>query len=96
MARYAYLYVSHTHFYNCSPPPYYLTTAVLNDCYSEVTAYMALAYSYWASFHDVYGCLRHAHYFYWASFHDAYGCKNITPINPLITRRILKLRFCNN
>ena len=35
--------------------------AVLNDCYSEVTAYTALAYSYWASFHDTYGCLHHAH-----------------------------------
>ena len=30
-------------------------------CYSEVTAYTVLAYSYWASFHDTYGCLRHAH-----------------------------------
>ena len=38
-----------------------LTTAVLNDCYSEVTTYSVLAYSYWASFHDVYECLRHAH-----------------------------------
>ena len=26
--------------------PYYLTTAVLNDCYSGVTAYIVLAYSY--------------------------------------------------
>ena len=25
---------------------YYLTTPVLNDCYSEVMAYIALAYSY--------------------------------------------------
>ena len=32
-----------------------LTTAVLNDCYSEVTTYTVLAYSYWASFHDAYG-----------------------------------------
>ena len=31
-----------------------LTIAVLNDCYSEVTAYAVLAYSYWDSFHDVY------------------------------------------
>ena len=58
MARYAYVYVNHTHIYNYSPLRYYLTTAVLNDCYSEVTAYTALAYSYWASFHDAYGCLR--------------------------------------
>ena len=36
----------------------YLTTAVLNDCYSEVTAYTGLAYS---SFHDTHGCLGHAH-----------------------------------
>ena len=33
-----------------SAPSCYFTTAVLNDCYSEVTAYTALAYSYWASF----------------------------------------------
>ena len=39
----------------------YFTKAALNDCYSEVTAYTALAYSYWASFHDTYGCLHHAH-----------------------------------
>ena len=34
---------------------------VLNDCYSEVTAYTALCYSYWASFHNAYGCLRYAY-----------------------------------
>ena len=63
MARYTYVYINHTHLYNCTcnPPPYYLTTAVLNDCYSEVTAYTALAYSYWASFHNAYGCLRQAY-----------------------------------
>ena len=27
-------------------------------------AYTAIAYSYWASFHDAYICLRHAHYRY--------------------------------
>ena len=27
-------------------------------------AYTALAYSYWTSFHDAYGCLCHAHYRY--------------------------------
>ena len=32
----------------------YFTTAVLNECYSEVMAYTALAYSCWASFHDAY------------------------------------------
>ena len=41
--------------------PCYLTTVVLNDCYSEVTAYTALVYSYWASFHDIYGDLHHTH-----------------------------------
>ena len=35
--------------YNRSPLPYYLTTAVLNDYYSEIMAYTALAYSYWAA-----------------------------------------------
>ena len=39
----------------------YISTAVLNDCYNEVTAYTVLTYSYWASVHDVYECLRHAH-----------------------------------
>ena len=33
----------------------------LQLCYSEVTAYTALAYSYWAGFHDAYVCLCHAH-----------------------------------
>ena len=61
MARYAYIYVNHTHLYNWSAPLSYLTTAVLNDCYSEVTAYIALAYSYLASFHDGYAWLCHAH-----------------------------------
>ena len=42
----------------------YFTTAVLNDCYNEAMAYTALAYSYWASFHDTYICLHHAHYGY--------------------------------
>ena len=39
------LYINHAYFYNLSTPPCYLTTAVLNDCYSEVTANTALAYS---------------------------------------------------
>ena len=42
----------------------YLTAAVQNDSYSEVTVYTAPAYSYRASFHDVYRCLCHAHYRY--------------------------------
>ena len=46
MARYVYVYVNHTHLDNWSAPSCYFTTAVLNDCYSEVTAYTALAYSY--------------------------------------------------
>ena len=46
MARYAYIYANHTHLDNWSAPLCYFTTAILNDCYSEVTAYTALAYSY--------------------------------------------------
>ena len=46
MARYAYFYVYHTHLDNWSAPSYYFTTAVLNDCYSELMAYTALAYFY--------------------------------------------------
>ena len=38
-----------------------LNYSCFNNCYSEVTAYTVLAYSYWASFHDAYECLRHAH-----------------------------------
>ena len=64
MARYTCIYVNHTHLDNCSALSCYFTTTVLNDCYSEVTAYTALAYSYWASFHDTYICLCHAHYRY--------------------------------
>ena len=58
MAQYAYVNVNHAYL---SAPPYSLTTAVLNDCYSEVMAYTVLAYSYRAGFHDAYECLRHAH-----------------------------------
>ena len=64
MARYAYVYVNHTHLYNRSALSCYFTKAALNYCYSEVTAYTVLAYSYWASFYDACGCLRHAHYQY--------------------------------
>ena len=55
MAWYAYVYINHAYLYNWSGPSCYLTTAVLNDCYSEATAYTALAYSYWDSFHDALG-----------------------------------------
>ena len=34
----------------------YLSTTVFNDYYSESMAYIALAYSYWVSFHDIYQC----------------------------------------
>ena len=60
MAQYVYVYVNHAYLYNQSTPSCYLATSVLNDCYSEVTASTALVYSYWASFHDVYGFLRQA------------------------------------
>ena len=40
-----YVYFNHAHLQNWSAPSCYWTTAVLNDCYSEVTAYTALAYS---------------------------------------------------
>ena len=36
-----------------------LATHTYNECYSELTAYAALAYSYLASFHNVYQ--GHAH-----------------------------------
>ena len=46
MTWYANIYVNHTHFDNWSALLCYFTTAILNDCYSEVTAYAVLAYSY--------------------------------------------------
>ena len=61
MAWYVYVYVNHAYLYNWSAPPCSLTTAVLSDCYSEVTAYTVLGYSYWASFRDKYEYLCHAH-----------------------------------
>ena len=59
-----YIYVNHAYIYNWIAPSCYLTTGAQNDCYNEVTAYTVLAYCYWVSFHDVYGCLCHAHYQY--------------------------------
>ena len=56
-----YVYVNRTHLDNWSAPSCYFPTAVLDDCYSEVTGYTTLAYSYWASFHDTYICLRYAY-----------------------------------
>ena len=64
MAWYAYVYINYTHLDNWSPQSCYLTTAVLNNCYSEVTTYTVLGYSYWTNFHDAYICLCHAHYWY--------------------------------
>ena len=44
MAWYGYIYVNHAYIYNWSALSCYLTIAVLNDCYSEVTAYSVLGY----------------------------------------------------
>ena len=44
-----------------TPLPCYLTTDVLNDCYSEDSAYTVLAYPYWAGLHNAYGCLGQVH-----------------------------------
>ena len=53
MTQDVYVHVNHAHLYNWSAP---LTMVVLNNCYSEVMAYIALAYFYWANFHDMHGC----------------------------------------
>ena len=45
-----YFHVNHAHLQNWSTLSCYLTTAVLDNCYNELTANTALAYSYWASF----------------------------------------------
>ena len=37
------------------PSKRFVLLVILTDCYSEVTAYTALADPYWASFHDAYG-----------------------------------------
>ena len=42
MARYAYVYLNHTHLCNWSTLSSYFTKAALNDCYSEVMAYTEL------------------------------------------------------
>ena len=34
---------------------------LITNCYSELMAYTALAYSYWASFHHMYQCQGHAY-----------------------------------
>ena len=34
---------------------------LVTNCYRELTAYTALAYSYWAIFHNAYQCQGHAH-----------------------------------
>ena len=44
-----------------SAPSCYSSTAALNDCYSELTPYTALANSYLVSFHDAYQCQGHTH-----------------------------------
>ena len=40
-----YAYARHTHLYNWSAPFYYLSTAALNDCSSELTIYAVYAIS---------------------------------------------------
>ena len=44
--QYTYVQVNYAHLQNWSAPSCNLTTAALNDCYSEVKAYTVLAYSY--------------------------------------------------
>ena len=83
MARYAYVYLNHTHLYNWSAPSCYFTKAALIDLQWSNSLYSASSYSYWASFYDAYGCLRHAHYRYWLQlpynlFNQLYGVY-ITP-----------------
>ena len=34
---------------------------LVTNCYSELTAYTMLAYSYWVSFHNAYQCQGHTH-----------------------------------
>ena len=71
MARYTYVQINHTHIQNWSAPSCYLTTAVLNDFYSEVTAYTALAYSYWASYSRCVWMLRSSHKLYYLAINGS-------------------------
>ena len=41
-----YVHVCHTHLYNWITLSFHLRTPVLNNCFSKVTAYIALAYSF--------------------------------------------------
>ena len=40
--------------FNLSAAFCYLSTAVFNNCYSELMPYTAVANSYWASFHNAF------------------------------------------
>ena len=57
-----YIHVHLTHLCNWSAPSCYSSTAIFNNCKSELTPYTVLGYSYQVSFHDVYQCQGHAHY----------------------------------
>ena len=39
---------------------HHVSTATFNECYSELMAYTALAFSYWISFHEAYQCKGYA------------------------------------
>ena len=45
MAQYVYVYINHSHLQNWYVSSCYLTTAALNDCYSEVKFYLAVVLS---------------------------------------------------
>ena len=50
------IHINHTHLQNWSVSLCYFATGILNDCYSEETAYTALV------FYEVYGYQGHAHW----------------------------------
>ena len=60
MSQYTYIHVRHTQPYNLSAQSCYLSTAVFNDCYSELTPYTVLANFYGFSVYDAYQFQGHA------------------------------------
>ena len=73
MPSYTYIHIRYTNLYNSSVSSCYSSTAACKDCYSELTAYKALTYSYWASFHNAYPWQGYDHQLRTVAYND-YSC----------------------
>ena len=56
-----YIHVRHTNPYNLSALSYYSSTAIFNDCYTELMPYTVLANSYRDSVYDAYQFQGHSY-----------------------------------